>query len=380
MLNILLLGFTSFFTDIASEMVYPLLPFFLVSSLGASPAILGLIEGIAESIASLLKVFSGYLSDRLGRRKSLTIVGYSASVLGKLLLYLAGGWGMVLAGRSVDRLGKGIRTAPRDALIAESSLSSRRGSSFGLHRAMDTAGAAAGVVIAYLLLTGSPGNYAGVFLWSLVPATAGVLILLFVREVNAGTHNRAALPALRWRALPRKLRMFLLVAIVFSLGNSSNTFLLLRAGSGDVNPARSLLLYLAYTLSFAVFSYPAGRFSDFVGRKTILVAGYLLFGLVYAGFAFLSPVGGRWYYWVLFILYGVYSAFTEGIEKAFVIDLAPGELRATAIGIHATLAGICLLPASLLAGQLWSMIGPGAALGLGAVTGIAAAIALALLV
>jgi MFS family permease len=379
MLNILLLGFTSLFTDIASEMVYPLLPFFLVSSLGASPAILGLIEGIAESIASVLKVFSGYISDRLGRRKSLTIVGYSASIAGKLLLYLAGGWGTVLAGRSVDRLGKGIRTAPRDALIAESSRAGRRGTSFGLHRAMDTAGAATGVVIAYVLLTASPGNYTRVFLWSLFPATAGVLILLFVRESHTRVLNKTAMPALRWRMLPRKLRMFLLVALVFSLGNSSNTFLLLRAGSGDVNPARTLLLYLAYTLSFAGFSYPAGRLSDFIGRKTILVAGYLMFGLVYAGFAFISPAGGGWSYWVLFILYGVYSAFTEGIEKAFVIDLAPGEFRATAIGLHATLVGISLLPASLLAGQLWSLFGPETALGLGAITGTAAAVALALL-
>jgi MFS family permease len=367
----------SLLTDVSTEMVYPLVPFFLTAVLGASPAVLGLIEGLAESVASLLKVFSGWISDRIGRRKGLTIAGYAGSALGKLLLALAGVWGMVLAARVVDRLGKGIRTAPRDALIADSAAGHGRGRAFGLHRAMDTAGAALGVVLAYYFFTRMPGDYASVFLVALVPAAAGVLILLAVREPRHAAPP-AAPPRLRWSGLPRKLQVFLLIALLFTLGNSSNTFLLLRAKGLGFSAAGAILLYLVYNVSFALCSYPAGRLSDHIGRKALLVGGYAFYGAVYLGFAILDVAGEAWMVWALFVLYGLYSGFTEGVEKALVSDLAPREVRATAIGLHATLVGIGLFPASFIAGQLWTLLGPASTFYFGGGMGLLAALGLLL--
>lgn len=229
MRNVVLLGLTSLLTDVSSEMVYPLLPFFLTATLEASPAVLGLIEGIAESIASVLRVFSGYLSDRLGKRKALTIAGYAASAIGKAALVVASGWGFVLAGRVVDRTGKGIRTAPRDALVADSGRPEARGAAFGLHRALDSWGAVLGAGLAYLFFTRAAGDSTQVFIWSLVPAAAGVLLLFAVRESGRGKVPSAPRPQLRWAALPRQLKLFLGVVVLFTLGNSSNAFLLLRA-------------------------------------------------------------------------------------------------------------------------------------------------------
>jgi len=378
MFNIIILGLTSFFTDVASEMVYPLVPFFLTLKLGASPAVLGVIEGIAESLASLLKVFAGYISDRLKNRKGLTIVGYASSAVGKVLLLVANAWGMVLGARVVDRMGKGIRTAPRDALIADSSAEGQRGMSFGLHRAMDTGGAVLGVLLAYFFFTRFTGDYARVFLWSLLPAAIGVLLLVFVREAKPKEGKAARLPSLRWNVLPRKLQLFLIVALVFTLGNSSNTFLLLRAKNLGFSPATALLLYLVYNLVYGLVSYPAGKLSDRIGRKTLLVAGYAFYGLVYLGFALVNAPGQTWILWALFGLYGLYIGFTEGVEKALVTDLAPADLRATAIGLHATIVGIGLFPASFVAGQLWDRLGPAATFYFGGGMGLVAAVGLLL--
>jgi MFS family permease len=379
MFNILLLGFTSFFTDVSSEMIYPLVPFFLTLKLGASAELLGLIEGIAESVASLLKVFSGYFSDRLRNRKGLTIAGYGSSAVGKLLLAVANAWGVVFGARVVDRLGKGIRTAPRDALIADSSAESKRGSSFGLHRALDTGGAVVGVLLAYFFFTRlARGEYAPVFMWSLVPAIIGVVLLFFVHEVKARPTQEARLPSLRWSVLPRKLQLFLVVALLFTLGNSSNTFLLLRAQNLGFTPATAILLYLVYNVVYGLVSYPAGRLSDKVGRKRLLVAGYAFYGLVYLGFALVNAPTQAWILWGLFGLYGLYIGFTDGVEKALVSDLAPASLRATAIGLHATIVGIGLFPASFIAGQLWDRVGPAAAFYFGGGTGLLAAVGLML--
>lgn len=377
MFNVIILGLTSFFTDIASEMVYPLIPFFLTSVLGASPAVLGLIEGAAESVASLLKVFSGYISDKLNKRKFLAITGYSSSAFGKLLLYLANSWGFVFAGRIVDRLGKGIRTAPRDALIADSIDPAKKGRAFGLHRAMDTSGAAIGVVLAYFFLTHYSGAYSKVFLWSLVPAVIGILLLFFAREKKGEFAARKA-PSLNWKVLPRKLRLFLIVAFIFTLGNSSNTFLLLRSKDIGFTPATAILLYLVYNIVYGAVSYPAGRISDRIGRKRLLVAGHVFYGLVYLGFAFISGPQHAWLMWTLFGVYGLYSGFTEGVEKALVADLAPSEVRATAIGLHAAILGIGLFPASFIAGELWQYLGPSAAFYFGSGMGIIAAVGLLL--
>jgi len=379
MRNIILLGLTSFLTDISSEMVYPLLPFFLTATLGASPAILGLVEGIAESTASMLKVFSGYLSDRFRRRLPLTLLGYAGSAAGKVLLAVAGGWGTVLAGRVVDRIGKGVRTAPRDALIAESASPEARGRAFGLHRAMDTAGATTGVLFAYWFLATNAGGYSQVFAWSVVPALLGVLMLFLVREHRAPAPAALQLPSFRWSILPRRLRVFLIVVMVFTLGNSSNTFLLLRAHSLHFTAADVLLLYLVYNAAHALCSYPAGHLSDRIGRKYLLLAGYLSYALVYLGFALLGDGTQRWVVWTLFAAYGMYSALTEGVEKALVADLAPADLRATAIGLHAMIVGIGLLPASFIAGQVWVALSPEAAFALGGITGIIAVFGLLIL-
>ncbi|MFQ6058589.1 MAG: MFS transporter [Anaerolineae bacterium] len=379
MFNVIILGLTSFLTDTSTEMVYPLLPLYLTTRLGASPAIVGLIEGIAESLASLLKVFSGYISDRVGRRKPLAILGYASSTVGKFLLYLSTSWGWVLGGRVVDRFGKGVRTAPRDALIADSTAQARRGGAYGLHRALDTAGAVVGVALAYYFLTAYRGDYTAVFLYSLIPAGLGVAILLLARE-RAGripVTSQAQSPSLRWSALPRRLQAFLIVVLLFALGNSSNQFLLLRAQNLGFTAQTVLLLYLAYNLVYALISYPAGRLSDRIGRKTLLVLGYLFYGLVYLGFALVQAPA---YVWSLFAAYGLYIAFTEGVEKALMADIAPLELRATLIGLHATFVGIGLLPASLLAGLLWNLFGAAAPFYFGGGLGLLAALGLWLVI
>ncbi len=372
MLNIILLGITSLLTDISSEMVYPLLPVYLVSRLGASPAILGLIEGLAESTASLVKVFFGFFSDKLGRRRPFTILGYASSTLGKFFLFLSSGWGLVLAGRLVDRFGKGIRTAPRDALIAENARAGKKGAAFGLHRAMDTVGAAAGVLAAYFLITRHSGDFKNVFLLSLIPACLGVVFLFFVREKKQVLPPREKI-RFSWGALDNRLKKFLIFSFIFTLGNSTNQFLPLRAQQAGKPLASVILLYLFYNIIYALVAYPASRLSDSIGRKKLLVAGYLFYGLVYLGFALNTSAGN---FWFLFGLYGLYIGFTEGVEKALISDIAPGHLRATAIGLHATLVGVGLFPASLFAGLLWKFYGAAAPFYFGGFIGICASIAL----
>ncbi|MBE3581216.1 MAG: MFS transporter [Thermoanaerobacteraceae bacterium] len=370
MFNVLITGLTSLLTDISTEMVYPLLPLYLTASLGASPAIVGIIEGLAESLASLLKVFSGAISDRLGRRKPLAIGGYSISALGKVFLVLATSWGWVLAGRLADRFGKGVRTAPRDAIIAEAAAAGQRGAAFGLHRLMDTLGASLGVVLAYYFLTGYRGDYRAVFLYSLFPAFLGVGVLFLVREKGSAEVQTKKI-SLNWRALDPRLRSFLVVVFLFTLGNSSNQFLLLRAENLGFAPETVILLYLVYNLVYSLVSYPAGRLSDRIGRRTLLVLGYLVYGLVYLGFAVAKNPSAMWW---LFAIYGLYIGFTEGVEKALVADIAPPEQKATLIGLHATIVGIGLLPASTLAGFLWDTFGPQSPFYFGGVAGMLASL------
>jgi MFS family permease len=386
MFNVIILGLTSLLTDISTEMVYPLLPLFLTSArIGATPAIVGMIEGLAESAASLLRVFSGYWSDRLQQRKGLAIAGYSGSVIGKVFLYLAAGWPMVLFGRLVDRFGKGIRTAPRDALIADSSAAAQRGNAFGLHRAMDSAGASIGVLIGYVLLVSLNGEFSTIFMLSIIPALLGVLVLFLVREKVAPARSAASRPpreawwrglGQRWRLLDRRLKVFLLIIFLFTLGNSSNQFLLLRAKDRGFDNATVILMYLVFNIVYTLAAWPAGRLSDRVGRKPLLVAGYATYGAVYLGFAALSPAA----LWGLFAAYGLYIALTEGVEKALVSDMAPRDLRATLIGLHATFTGIGLLPASVVAGVLWNAFGAAAPFYFGGAMGGLAALALFLLI
>ena len=386
MFNIILLGITSLLTDISSEMVYPILPIFLVTTLGASPAILGLIEGIAESVASLLKVFSGYFSDKIKLRKPFTIFGYASSALGKFFLYISTSWGYVLVGRVIDRFGKGVRTAPRDALIADSAKEGKRGAAFGLHRAMDSLGASIGVFITYILISrfsrdagsrrgfnqgAGNGNLRNIFLFSLIPAFLGVLFLFLVRERKQKLTSSTEKLRFRWRSLDKRLKLFLIFTFIFTLGNSSNQFLLLRVEFLGSPITQVILFYLVYNIVYALAAYPASRLSDKIGRKKLLVFGYLFYGLVYLGFAVNNSLN---MFWLLFGVYGLYIGFTEGVEKALVADIAPAQLRATTIGLHATLVGIGLLPASLFAGLLWKFFGSSAPFYFGGIMGVFASV------
>lgn len=355
--NLFILGITSLLTDISTEMVYPLLPFFLIS-LKATPAILGLIEGFSESLASLLRVYSGYHSDRMKRRKPWAIMGYAQSTLGRLFLYLAISWWWVLAGRVIDRFGKGIRTAPRDALIAESVTPDQRGRAFGFHRAMDTLGATIGAGLGYWFFTSYQGEFRTLFLISLVPAVLAIVLLTGVREPASPSAPAATRPSFRpldaWRQSPAQLKWFLAITFLFTLGNSSNQFLLLRAQNVGFRVETVILLYICFNLAYAVVSYPAGRHSDKIGRKSLLIGGCLLYSVVYLGFAlFEAPLA----IWGLFVMYGVYNAMTDGVGKALVADLSPPDMRATTLGLHAMLTGIALLPASWIAGGLWQWLG-----------------------
>ncbi|CAA7601433.1 Major facilitator superfamily transporter [Acididesulfobacillus acetoxydans] len=376
MYNIVVLGIVSLLTDVSTEMVYPLLPVFLTATLGASPAILGVIEGMAESLASLLRVFSGYIGDQTKRKKELTIAGYGSSTLGKVFLFFAGSWGMVLLARLVDRLGKGIRTAPRDALIADSAQAAGRGRAFGLHRAMDTFGAAAGVAISYLLLTKTSSvndavSFKRIFLLSMIPALLGVLALFWLHPAKKAKTSTSF--TFSWSHLDSRLRAFLVLAFVFALGNSSNQFLLLRASRLGAGLPMVVLMYLVYNLSYGLLSYPGGYISDKLLPKRILVMGYLIYGVVYFAFARVTRISSLW---LLFTVYGFYTAFTHGVEKALLADIAPVNLRGTVLGLHAAIVGVALLPASLLAGFLWNTFGAPAPFLFGSAMGFAAAIGL----
>jgi len=375
MWNIILLGLVSLLTDISSEMVYPLIPLYLVGKLGATPAIVGIIEGIAESLASLLKVFSGAASDKFQKRKPLAIFGYGFSGLSKILIILAVSWPWVLWGRIGDRFGKGIRTAPRDALIAESADPAKMGWAFGLHRMLDTLGAVIGVVLAFYFFTSYKGDYRAVFIWSLLPAFLGVITLFIAKEKKVAAKSLKKPILLNWSSLNPRLKKFLIVVFLFALGNSSNQFLLLRASDLGFSIQNVILLYLVFNVIYTLAAFPAGVLSDRIGRRALLVTGYVFYGLVYLGFAMASK--GQ-YLWLLFGLYGLYSAATEGIEKALVAEIAPADQKATLLGLHATMVGIGLLPASVIGGALWNYFGSSATFYFGGFMGLLAAFGLAL--
>jgi MFS family permease len=357
--NIIMLGLVSFFADISSEMVYPLIPLYLTGAFGATPALVGVIEGIAESTASLLKVYSGYLTDRYSRKKPIAFIGYAAGLVYKAALLLSSSWGGVLAARVIDRLGKGIRTSPRDVMVSESADRGAMGKAFGVHKALDMAGSALGILLAFLLVRGAvsgQADYKRVFLLSAIPAALSLLMFLFIREkkVKREPWQRERF----WKnalGLSRPLKLYLLIAFLFTLGNSSNAFLLLRAKNAGFDDVTVILLYFAYNLAASLLAIPFGRLSDKIGRKRLLTFGYLVFAAVYLGFAFLSSKAGML---LLFITYGFYTAMTAGVERALITDIAPAQLRGTMLGLHSTLVGAALLPASALFGLLWTRFGP----------------------
>jgi len=370
--NIVIVGLVSLFTDISSEMIYPLVPLYLTAVLGATPGILGLIEGIAESLASVLKLFSGRIADKFAQRKSLAIVGYGLSAVGKVLFVVAASWVGILWARIADRFGKGIRTAPRDALIVESTSPEMRGKAFGFHRAMDTAGAVIGISAAYWLFTHYQGQYILVFWLAVIPALLGVLCLFWASEPVKSKAASAKKLVFSWQGLDKRLKYFIVVSFLFNLGNSSNQFLLIRAGTSGFTPAEVILLYLLMNITYFIISYPAGVVSDIIGRRSLLVAGYALYGLVYLGFAMAHVA---WQFIALFAIYGLYIGLTDGVEKALLADIAPGEQRATVYGLHAMVVGVALLPASILAGFLWDTFGAAVPFWFGGATGLTAAAA-----
>jgi MFS family permease len=357
--NVVVLGWVSLFTDISSEMLYPLVPIFLTTVLAAPIAALGLIEGLAEGTANVLKLFSGWWSDRVGRRKPFVIGGYALSAFAKPMLALANGWTFVLGLRLADRTGKGLRSSARDALIADSTTPTQRGRAFGLHRAMDSLGAVVGPLIAiYLMgrLGESGASYRTIFKWAFLPALAGVLLLFLVREKPSA--RKFSRPAFAWSVFNRDFRIFILVNLVFAIGNSSDAFLILRAreifSTGGNAVVTVILAYVVYNLAYSLGSYPAGVLADRIGPRRVFTLGLILFALVYAGFAFAHAPRAIW---VLFAVYGFYTALTDGVGKAYASKLVQEEFRATGLGVYSMVNGLANLVASVAAGLLWQRFG-----------------------
>jgi MFS family permease len=367
--NIVLIGLVSLFIDMSTEMVYPLIPLYLTAALGASPAIVGLIEGIAESIASLLKVFSGYIGDIRQNKKKLVFAGYAASAVYKVLLLVSASWLGVLVARIIDRTGKGIRTAPRDALVAQSCGGKRMGGAYGLHKMLDMAGSAAGAMLAFIFIATGFG-YQSAFMWSIVPAVIGILIIFAVREDRVAQVPRERL-SLRGIKLDSRTKLYLGVIFFFCIGNSSNAFLLLKAQEAGFSSAEVILLYLVFNAIASALSLPFGKLSDKIGRSRVLVPGYIIYGLVYFGFALLTSLAATI---VLFVLYGAYTALISGAERALIAEAAPTCFKGTVMGLYGMLQGIGLLLSSIIAGVLWNTLGSDAPFLLGGGIGLVSAV------
>ena len=386
--NIWILTWASFLTDISTDMIVHLIPFFLANVLGVRTVTIGLIEGVAETTASLLKIVSGRISDQLGQRKWLTVAGYGLSTAAKPFLILANSWQTVLGVKFFERMGKGIRTAPRDALVADSIEPQHRGLAFGLHRAGDTAGAAVGLLIALLVVWFMQGRQLTLELptfhtlvWlSVIPAVLAVVLLAVGIEEKQRTGEDKR-PFITPQPFPTEFKRFLIVVELFTLGNSSDAFLVLRAQERGFSILGVMALLLGFNLLYATISSPAGSLSDKLGRRTLIMGGWLLYALVYAGFAFAQT---GWHIVVLYGLYGLYYGLANGTAKAYVADLVAPTMRGTAYGWFNAAQGLAALPASVLAGLLWQGVGDWAGFGVqapflvGAVLAITAVILLLL--
>lgn len=361
--------YNQFLMDISSEMVINVLPLFLFSVLGVKTNIIGIIEGIAEATASILKVFSGWLSDKMRSRKWLAVLGYGLSAIVKPLFYFANSWSAVAAIRwGGDRVGKGIRTAPRDALVADTVKPEQRGLAFGLHRAADTAGAMLGILIAILVVwrvqaTGiglQENTFRTIVLISIIPAVLAVLALIF------GTHEvkvegvRQAPPKISFKGLGKNFLVFMLIVGIFDLGNSSDAFLVLRAQERGMSVLNILIMLAVFNLVYALVSTPAGGLSDRIGRRKVIIGGWIIYALIYLGFALAKNVT---HVFLLYVAYGVYYGMAYGTAKAMIGDLVPEEMRGTAFGTYNAVLGILDFPASMIAGFLWSGVGKWAGFG-----------------
>ncbi len=353
--NVWILGLVSLATDLSSEMLYPLIPLFLTQTLGAAPAVVGLIEGAAEMTASLLRGFSGVWSDRSGRRKPLVVAGYALSAAAKTLLALVTAWPGVLAVRVADRFGKGLRATARDAMLAESCEERDRGAAFGLHRSMDQVGAVLGPLAAIPLLAWAGGSFRTVFLVAAIPALAGVALLAAAKETGAGGAGEAVRSRIGIRSLPRTFWLFLALWLPFTLGNSADAFLLLRAQNLGASNQQTILLFALFNAVTVAASFPGGWLSDKAGRKPVLLAGLGAFALAYGAIG-----AGRPPLWAAFAVYGVYAAVAEGALRALIVDLVPAQMKASALGAFGMITGVLTLCANLLAGWLWQAVSPAA--------------------
>jgi len=359
--NVWAVSLTSFFMDISSEMVINILPLFLANVLGVQTSIIGLIEGIAEATASILKLFSGWLSDQVGGRKWLAVAGYSLSAFSKPFFYFANSWELIAAVRWVDRIGKGIRTAPRDALVADSVTKETRGLAFGFHRAMDTAGAMFGLIIAAAVVWMAQANnldlskstFQTIVLISLLPAFLAVLSLV-IGAKDVAVKNHRALPGFSLKSMGKPFIIFLVIVSIFTLGNSSDAFLVLRAQNLGVSVIGILLMLVIFNLIYSLVSTPAGSLSDRIGRRRLIIGGWLVYAAIYLGFA-VAQAG--WQVWLLYVVYGLYYGMAYGTANAMVADLVPEILRGTAYGTFNAIIGFLAFPASLIAGFLWQGVG-----------------------
>ena len=359
-LNIIILGIVSLCTDLSSQMVFPLIPLYLTSVLAAGAFVVGLVEGAAETTASLLKVISGYISDRIRRRKPFVLLGYGISSFVKPLFAFAVIWPAILLLRVVERVGKGLRTAPRDAIVTESTDPEVRGKAFGFNRAMDGIGSMGGAILAFILLP--IYGFQNVFLIAFIPGIIAVLVIFFIREDTPEPQSpieTRAKPsfAISLRMLSVNLRLYIMASAIFGLGHYGYAFLLLKAQSAGASDDTALLFYVLFYAVYSLCTIPAGVVSDRIGRKPVIISGYALFILLSAGLVFVTD------YSVLplfFALYGIFFAFIDGAQRAFVVDLSPPEIKATALGTFHTAIGLVALPGGFIAGMLWDVYSPGA--------------------
>lgn len=364
--SVYILGTVSFFNDVASEMLYPVMPIFLTQVLGAPVAVVGLIEGVADGSAAIFKTIFGRWSDRLGKRKPFVFSGYSASALSKIVIALSNLWGVVFAGRVIDKFGKGVRTGARDALLLDASNEKNRGLVFGVHRSMDSAGAVVGPLIALGLLVTFHNDIRKILYIAVIPSLIGVVLISFVRETKRTEKiSTTPLPKLSFKTLPRELKIFLVSSGLFALGNSSDSFLILRSKNLGLSLSLVVLAYVLYNIVYTIVSVPAGSLADKIGPKRVFIAGIVIYILVYAGFALNKSTTGIW---GLFAVYGLYIALTDGVSKALVGQYINKKEAGGIYGLLQTITSIGILLASIIGGVLWMTVGPWATFAFGAVS------------
>jgi MFS family permease len=376
--NVFFMGVTSLLTDVSSEMIFTLVPLFLTNVLGVAGTIVGLVGGLSEGADAILRIFSGWFSDKLGKRKGLAVLGYSISTIAKPFLYLANAWGIVLAVRFTDRLGKGIRTSSRDALIADSISENERGRAFGLHRTMDTTGAFLGLILAAVIVylvqgAGSVPICVDCFRWlilvGIIPAVLAVIVLQFMvaerkkeKAAAAASGNGLSFSGIRG-SFSKRFWIFLAIMFVFTLGNSSDFFVILRAQNLGAPLLQVVLMLVLFNATYAGVSMPMGILSDKLGRRKVIILGWFIYSLAYLGFAVSSSI---WQIYALFAFYGIYYGIVEGVARAFIADLAPADKRGTAFGLYHGVVGLTLVVASLIAGVLWDNVSTAAPFYVGA--------------